>query len=141
MAEQKKYEYWLGRRKKSTAIVKLYQQGSWNVTLETKNWKKKTLEEFFGWNRYLLEDALYSFSVLGEDMKDRFDVEIKVYWGGLKGQAEAISLWLARALVNFNNEYRPQLKPYGLLKRNSKEKERKKYGLRKARKSPQWTKR
>jgi small subunit ribosomal protein S9 len=59
----------------------------------------------------------------------------------LRGQAEAIRLAISRALVEFNADYRPTLKPYGLLKRDPREKERKKPGLRKARKSPQWSKR
>jgi small subunit ribosomal protein S9 len=59
----------------------------------------------------------------------------------LRGQAEAIRLAISRALVEFNPEYRLVIKPYGLLKRDPREKERKKPGLRKARKSPQWSKR
>lgn len=140
MATTKKYEYGLWRRKKSTATVKLFQNGSWKVMINV--WEKKlSIEDYFGWHQYLIESALYSFYTLGHNLKDKFDLEITIHWGWLRWQADAIKLAISRALVSFNSEYRLQLKPYWLLKRDSREKERKKYGLKKARKSPQWTKR
>ena len=70
-----------------------------------------------------------------------FDITLKVHGGGPRAQAEAIRLAIARALVEFNPDYRPTLKPYGLLKRDPREKERKKYGLRGARRGQQYSKR
>ncbi len=136
----KKYEYGLWRRKQSTAMVKLFSWGKWNIYVVS--WDKKlTIKEYFGWNTHLLENALYSFHILWDNISSSFDIEIKLSWWGIRGQAEAIKLWLSRALVAYNADYRLQLKPYWLLKRDSREKERKKFGLKKARKSPQWTKR
>lgn len=140
MATKKKYEYGLWRRKQSTAMVKLYSGWKWNINIV--RWDKKvSIKEFFWGNSHLLENALYWFHILWDSAKDRFDVEIKLSWWGIRWQAEAIKLALSRALVSYNSEYRTQLKPYGLLKRDSREKERKKYWFKKARKSPQRTKR
>ncbi len=141
MPKTKNYEYWLWRRKKSTAIIKLYQSWKWSFNVVKDDWSKVSVEEYFGWHKYLIEAALHPFYVIWTDTKDRFDLEIKLSGWWLRWQAEAIKLGLSRALVSFNWEYRLQLKPYWLLKRDSREKERKKYWLKKARKSPQWTKR
>jgi len=70
-----------------------------------------------------------------------FDATLHVNGGGLRGYAESIRLALSRALVEFNADYRLTLKPYSLLKRDPRKKERKKPGLKGARKSPQWSKR
>jgi len=109
--------------------------------VNTEKLKNVNLDTFFGGNKYLIEDALYPFYLIGNDWKNKFDAEILVKGGGLRGQAEAIRLAFARALVEYNPEFRIQLKPYGLLKRDPREKERKKYGLKKARRAPQWSKR
>ena len=74
-------------------------------------------------------------------MKDKSDIIAIVTGGGLTGQADAIKLGVARNLCKIDNEYRPILKPYGLLTRDPRMKERKKYGLRKARKASQYSKR
>ncbi|MBS8121438.1 30S ribosomal protein S9 [Candidatus Vampirococcus lugosii] len=140
MIKEKKYEYGLGRRKQSTAQVKLFQGGNGNIMIN-KGGDKVSIKEYFGGHDYLIESALHSFYTIGSGIVDRFDLDIKVSGGGLRGQADAIKLAISRALVSFNSEYRLQLKPFGLLKRDSREKERKKFGLKKARKSPQWTKR
>lgn len=124
----------------STAVVKLFP--SWSGKLVIKhNDKILTLEEFFGGHTYLLENTLYPFAVLGKDAQKSYDAEIVVRGGGLAWQAGAIRLWFARALVEAQGDARVQLKPYGLLKRDPRVKERKKPGLKKARKSPQWSKR
>ncbi len=75
------------------------------------------------------------------ETSDKFDLFIRVNGGGISGQAEAIRLGVARALVEFNKELRPVLKESGLLTRDDRVKERKKYGLRGARKAPQYHKR
>ena len=75
------------------------------------------------------------------DTESKFDVFIRVEGGGMTGQAEAIRLGIARALVEFNKELKPQLKGAGLLTRDARIKERKKYGLLGARKAPQYHKR
>ena len=72
---------------------------------------------------------------------NRFEASVKVKGGGFKGQAEAIRHGLARALVKFNPDFRKKLKRVGYLKRDPRMKERKKPGLKKARKAPQWAKR
>lgn len=75
------------------------------------------------------------------DLQDKYDTIIQVKGGGISGQALAIQLGLARALCQMQDSYRPVLKEKGLLKRDSRIKERKKYGLKKARKAPQFSKR
>ena len=143
----KKYIYAIGRRKTSTAILKLYPVGKGNLTVILRNrwedWKDKKipLKEFFGGNKYLLEDALYPFYLIDKELENKIDAEIVVKGGGIRWQAEAIRLAFARALVEYNPEYRSILKAEWLLKRDPREKERKKYGLKKARRAPQWSKR
>jgi small subunit ribosomal protein S9 len=88
-----------------------------------------------------LQDALGAFNVLGADMMSKFDADIRVTSGGKAGQANSIRLGLSRALVEWNPELRTQLKPHELLKRDPRSKERKKPGLKKARKAPKWSKR
>jgi small subunit ribosomal protein S9 len=78
---------------------------------------------------------------LGNTYLTQFDSETTVEGGGIRGQSDALRLGFARALVEYNDELKPTLKPYGLLKRDSRIKERKKPGLKKARKSPKWSKR
>lgn len=135
-----KYNYSLWRRKESTAVVKLFPKGTgkFNVVKWTVN---KSLKEYFGWHNYLLEDALFPFYILWNDAINKFDAEIVVRWWGIRGQADSIRLGFSRALVEYNEEFKLQLKPHGLLKRDPRIKERKKPWLRKARRSPQWSKR
>jgi len=139
----KKFTYAVGRRKSSTATAHLV-KGKGNILVKTPGKEDFIkIEDFFTGegSKDLLNDALYAFAVLWKNTRDLFDITLKVHGGWLRGQAEAIRLAIARALVTFNPDYRPTLKPYGLLKRDPREKERKKPGLRKARKSPQWSKR
>ena len=140
MNRTKKYIYVVGRRKEATAIIKFYPRGKGKFVVKSES-GERPLEEFFAGNKYLLEDSLYPFYVIWLDNKNKFDADIVVRWGGIRGQAEAIRLAFARALVQYNPEYRTILKPYGLLKRDPREKERKKYWLKKARRAPQWSKR
>ena len=137
----KKYYYAVGRRKTSTATVHLM-KGKGNILVK-RDGEYININDYFiwEWSNELVKDALYSFSVLGSKSENLFDITIHVKWGGLRWQAEAIRLAISRALVEFNPDYRATLKPYGLLKRDPREKERKKPWLKKARKSPQWSKR
>ncbi len=122
-----------GRRKSSIARVRLT-EGKGDITVNGKK-----LEEYFGEEtlRVIVKQPL---TATGTESK--FDVIAKVTGGGFSGQAGAIRHGIARALNEANREeYRPTLKASGFLTRDSREKERKKYGLKKARKAPQFSKR
>ena len=124
--------YGTGRRKKSIARVRLV-NGNGNITINNK-----TLDEFLGVDtlKVIVKQPLVATNSL-----DKFDVIAKVTGGGISGQAGAIRHGIARALVEANAEYRPALKSAGFLTRDARMKERKKYGLKKARKAPQFSKR
>ncbi|MBQ3145623.1 MAG: 30S ribosomal protein S9 [Clostridia bacterium] len=124
--------YGTGRRKKSIARVRIV-NGNGNITVNNK-----PLDEFFGVEtlKVIAKQPLVATNSL-----DKFDVIAKVTGGGISGQAGAIRHGLARALVEANSEYRPTLKSAGFLTRDARMKERKKYGLKKARKAPQFSKR
>lgn len=139
MAE-KAYKYAVGRRKTSTAVVKLFPNGTGSFRIK-KGEDAVSFADYFGGHGYLIEDTMYPFTILGDKAEQKFDAHVVVKGGGLMGQAEAIRLGFARALVLHNEGLRVQLKPYGLLKRDPRIKERKKPGLKKARKSPQRSKR
>ena len=98
----------------------------------------KTPIQYLG--RRILEMEVLQPLKLTDSMR-RFDVSVKVAGGGVSGQAGAIAHGLARALCEYDGELRPTLKKAGLLTRDAREKERKKYGLKRARKAPQYTKR
>ena len=107
--------------------------GKGNITVNGK-----ALDEYFG------EETLKVIvrqPLTVTDTLDKFDVICKVQGGGFTGQAGAIRLGIARALLEANSEYRPTLKSAGFLTRDARKKERKKYGLKKARKAPQFSKR
>lgn len=135
-----KYTFAVGRRKTATASIKLFPQGKGQFTV-VKGEKRVSLQEYFAGHSQLLQDALGAFNVLGNDMINKFDADIKVTSGGKAGQADSIRLAFSRALVEWNPEVRTQLKPHELLKRDPRSKERKKPGLKKARKAPKWSKR
>ena len=124
--------YGTGRRKKSIARVRLV-NGNGNITINSKS-----LDEFLGVDtlKVIVKQPLVATNSL-----DKFDVIAKVTGGGISGQAGAIRHGIARALVEANAEYRPALKSAGFLTRDARMKERKKYGLKKARKAPQFSKR
>ena len=124
--------YGTGRRKKSIARVRLV-NGNGNITINNK-----ALDEFLGVEtlKVIVKQPLVATNSL-----DKFDVIAKVIGGGISGQAGAIRHGIARALVEANAEYRPTLKAAGFLTRDARMKERKKYGLKKARKAPQFSKR
>ena len=137
----REYTNAVGRRKETTATVKLYAKGAGNILVKTATGKEYTLADYFGGNVYLYKNAVLPFTTLGNDVLKKFDVEIKIVGGGIAGQSDAIKLAFSRALVEWNSDLRPTLKPHGLLKRDPRIKERKKPGLKKARKAPTWSKR
>ena len=125
--------YGLGRRKQSTAQVQI-KLGSGKITI---NGKEAT--SYFQNNKTYLTKLTLPFDVLG--LTNTFDVQVKASGGGLTGQTGAIQLGLARALCKIDPNYRSTLKLAGLLTRDSRQVERKKYGLKKARKASQYSKR
>ena len=132
MASKKVVYYGTGRRKSSIARVRLV-EGTGKITVNGK-----TLDEFFGAEtlKVIVKQPLTVTNTL-----DKYDVISSVNGGGFSGQAGAIRLGVARALNEANAEFRPTLKANGFLTRDSRAKERKKYGLKKARKAPQFSKR
>ncbi|NLL55640.1 MAG: 30S ribosomal protein S9 [Clostridiales bacterium] len=130
----KKIQFWgVGRRKKAIARVRVVPGGEKGFIVN-----KKPMEEYFSLDaqRYVANQAL----VL-TDTASKYDVFVNVYGGGLTGQAGAIRQGLARALCEADASLRPELKKAGFLTRDARMKERKKYGLHKARKAPQFSKR
>jgi small subunit ribosomal protein S9 len=127
------YFYALGRRKSATARVRL-QSGKGAITINSK-----PSEEYFAGSKYLLTRLQQPFVVL--DNVNKFDVSVVVSGGGHEGQAEAIRLGISKALVILNEDFKSTLKRADLLGRDSREKERKKFGLKGARKQRQFTKR
>ncbi len=124
--------YGTGRRKKSIARVRLV-EGSGVITVNGKN-----IDEYFGTEtlKVIVKQPLVATNTL-----EKYDVICKVTGGGFTGQAGAIRHGIARALLEANVEYRPTLKVNGYLTRDPRMKERKKYGLKKARRAPQFSKR
>ena len=131
MAEKTTF-YGTGRRKKSISRIRLV-NGKGTITINGKD-----INEYFGVEtlKVIVKQPLVATNSL-----DKFDVIAKVTGGGISGQAGAIRHGIARALVEANAEYRPTLKAAGFLTRDARMKERKKYGLKKARKAPQFSKR
>lgn len=127
-----KYYYGTGRRKRAIAQVRLY-RGLGKFTVN-----KKDLTIFFK-NPELRDIILEPFKSVGQENK--FDTTVKVLGGGFRGQAEAVRLGISRALVLKNQTYKVPLKKSGFLTRDPREIERKKPGLKKARRAPQWAKR
>lgn len=121
-----------GRRKKSIARVRLF-AGNGKITVNGKD-----IEEYFG-EETLRVIAKQAITLL--EKADKFDIIVRVQGGGFSGQAGAIRHGIARALVEADEENKPALKAAGYLTRDSRMKERKKYGLKKARKAPQFSKR
>lgn len=123
----------VGRRKEAVARVRLFPKGAGGVTVN-----KKTLKEYFplGELQVTVLAPLERLKLL-----EQFGASITVSGGGIRGQAEAARLGVARALTLFNGEFRKRFKRLAFLKRDPREKERRKYGLKKARKRPQWQKR
>ena len=124
--------YGTGRRKSSIARVRLV-EGKGTITINGKD-----IDEYLGTEtlKVIVRQPLTATNTV-----DKYDVICKVQGGGFTGQAGAIRLGIARALLEANIEYRPTLKSAGFLTRDPRMKERKKYGLKKARRAPQFSKR
>ena len=122
-----------GRRKKAIARVRLLPEGSGNITIN-----KKSIDEYFGLDtlKYIVNQPL---ELTGN--KAKYDVVINVKGGGFTGQAGAIRHGISRALVLADADTKAELKKAGFLTRDPRAKERKKYGLKKARRAPQFSKR
>lgn len=127
------YFYAIGRRKSATARVRL-QAGKGAITVNGK-----PAAEYFADSKYLLAKLQQPFVVL--DQVNKFDVSTVVSGGGHEGQTEAIRLGISKALTVMNEDLKSTLKRADLLSRDSREKERKKFGLKGARKQRQFTKR
>ena len=130
---KQEYFYGLGRRKAATARARLY-GGKGSITVNGK-----PAAEYFSNSEALLQELLQPFQLIGKE--SAYDVTIVVSGGGLGGQIDASKLAISNALAGMNDDLRSTLKKNGLLKRDSREKERKKYGLRGARKKEQFSKR
>ena len=132
MAESK-YFYGLGRRKAATARARLF-SGKGKLTINDK-----PAADYFNGNKTLLAEVTDPLALVGKQKE--YDITIKVNGGGLAGQVDAIKLAISKALTLAHADLRPVLKKAELLKRDPREKERKKYGLRSARKREQFSKR
>ena len=138
VAQKPKLRYFeaVGRRKEATARVRLYTKSEGikdGIEINGRSYKEYfPILEF----QKIVEAPLEKMKVLG-----RFGVTVKVKGGGIRGQAEAIRLGIARALVKFNPEYKKRLRRAGYLTVDARKVERKKYGKKKARRAPQWQKR
>jgi small subunit ribosomal protein S9 len=123
----------IGRRKTSVAKVILV-PGTGSMTVNHKQG-----ESYLQYNSQYINASKIPLTTLG--LEKTYDIYVNAHGGGLKGQADAIRLGVARALCYMSSENRSSLKSEGFLTRDSRRKERKKYGLKKARKAPQFSKR
>lgn len=130
--KSEKYYEAVGRRKTAVARVRLFTKGT-GITVNDKPY-----EQYFPIAdlQRIADSPLKKMKTL-----DKFRISVKVGGGGPHGQAEALRHGLSRVLVKFNEDFRKRLKKAGFLKRDPREKERKKYGLKGARRAPQWSKR
>ena len=130
---KKQYQYGTGRRKSSIARVRVYEGGTGAITINGRD-----IDEYFGLEtlKMVVRQPMVATETLG-----KLDVICTVTGGGVTGQAGAIRHGVARALLGVNPEYRAILKAAGLLTRDQRMKERKKYGLKAARRAPQFSKR
>ena len=130
---KKKYFYGTGRRKSSVARVRVYENGTGAITINGRD-----IDNYFGLEtlKLIVRQPLNTTDMLG-----KVDIVVTVAGGGVSGQAGAIRHGLSRALLGLNAEYRATLKAAGFLTRDPRMKERKKYGLKAARRAPQFSKR
>ncbi len=134
VTSKKKIQYWgTGRRKKAIARVRLIPAGDGTISINGK-----TLDEYFGLDtlKFIVRQPLEL-----TDTAAKYDIFVNVRGGGFTGQAGAIRHGISRALLGAEPETRAALKKAGFLTRDSRMKERKKYGLKKARRAPQFSKR
>ena len=130
---KKQYQYGTGRRKSSVARVRVYEGGTGSIIINGRD-----IDDYFGLDtlKLLVRQPLVTTDTLG-----RVDVVCTVTGGGVSGQAGAIRHGVSRALLKVNPEFRAALKAAGFLTRDPRMKERKKYGLKAARRAPQFSKR
>ena len=134
MYESKRaYHYGTGRRKASVARVRVYENGTGSITINGRD-----IDDYFGLEtlKLIVRQPLNTTGTIG-----KVDIVCTVEGGGVTGQAGAIRHGLSRALLEVNPEFRAQLKAAGFLTRDPRMKERKKYGLKAARRAPQFSKR
>ena len=130
---KKKYFYGTGRRKSSVARVRVYENGNGSIIINGRD-----INDYFGLEtlKLIVNQPLVSTNMVG-----KVDIVVTVAGGGVSGQAGAIRHGISRALLQLNPEYRATLKAAGFLTRDPRMKERKKYGLKAARRAPQFSKR
>ncbi len=130
---KKKYFYGTGRRKSSVARVRVYENGTGSIIINGRE-----IDNYFGLEtlKLIVNQPLVTTGLVG-----KVDIIATVSGGGVSGQAGAIRHGISRALLGLNPEYRASLKAAGFLTRDSRMKERKKYGLKAARRAPQFSKR
>ncbi|MBI2636418.1 30S ribosomal protein S9 [Candidatus Peregrinibacteria bacterium] len=132
MTHSRSYLAGLGKRKTARARVKLYQDGSGEITINGLK-----LKEYF--SGFSIENAKAPLALAG--IAKTVDVEVRVSGGGKAGQSDAVRHGISRALLLLNPDFRPDLKRAGFLRRDARIKERKKPGLKRARRAPQFSKR
>ena len=130
---KKKYFYGTGRRKSSVARVRVYENGTGSVIINGRD-----INDYFGLETLKL---VVNQPLVAADLVGKVDLVVTDTGGGVSGQAGAIRHGLSRALVTLNPEYRATLKAAGFMTRDPRMKERKKYGLKAARRAPQFSKR
>ena len=130
---KKPYLYGTGRRKSSTARVRVYEGGTGSITINGRN-----IDDYFGLETLKL---IVRQPLVATENLEKVDIVATVVGGGVTGQAGAIRHGISRALLGMNPEYRAILKKAGYLTRDPRMKERKKYGLKAARRAPQFSKR
>ena len=132
MYETKPYFYGTGRRKNSVARVRVY-TGTGKITINDRD-----IDDYFGLETLKL---IVRQPLAVAEVEGKFDIVVRVGGGGVSGQAGAIRHGLSRALLQYDENLRPVLKKAGFLTRDPRMKERKKYGLKAARRAPQFSKR
>ena len=130
---KKKYSYGTGRRKSSVARVRVYENGTGSIIINGRD-----MDDYFGLETLKL---VVRQPLVAVGMTDKVDIECTVAGGGVSGQAGAIRHGISRALLLVDESYRSTLKAAGFLTRDPRMKERKKYGLKAARRAPQFSKR
>ena len=130
---KKKYYYGTGRRKSSVARVRVYENGTGSIIINGRE-----MDNYFGLETLKL---IVNQPLVATGMAGKVDIVVSVAGGGFSGQAGAIRHGISRALLTLNPEYRASLKAAGFLTRDPRMKERKKYGLKAARRAPQFSKR
>ena len=130
---KKKYFYGTGRRKSSVARVRVYENGTGSVIINGRD-----INDYFGLETLKL---IVNQPLVAADLVGKVDLVVTVTGGGVSGQAGAIRHGLSRALLQYDENLRPELKKAGFLTRDPRMKERKKYGLKAARRAPQFSKR